>query len=85
LLFYAIIVVVKQLRGKDVKKYFKHHPGRSKEIILVLENIQYAKNVANLFRTAESAGVSKVILSGISKQPPFGNDLVKVSRNAEKK
>ena len=76
---------MKQLRGRDVKKYFKHHPGRNKEIVLVLENIQYARNVANLFRTAESAGVSKIILTGISKQPPFGNDLVKVSRGAEKK
>ncbi len=41
--------------------------------------------MANLFRTAESAGVSRIVLSGISKQPPFGKELVKVSRNAEKK
>ena len=51
----------------------------------MLENIQYAKNVANIFRTAESAGVKKVYLTGISHKPPFGKDLKKVSRNAENK
>ncbi len=75
----------KQLRGKDVKKYFKDIPKRYQEIILILENIQYAINVANIFRTAESAGVRKIYLTGISKKPPFGKGLTKVSRGAENK
>ena len=76
---------MKQLRGKDVKKFFKNQPKREHDIILILENIQYAKNVANIFRTAESAGVKKVYLTGISHKPPFGKGLKKVSRNAENK
>lgn len=75
--------MLKQLRGKNITKYFKNQPKRGFEIVLVLENIQYAKNVANIFRTAEAAGVKKIILTGISKRPPFGKDLKKVSRGTE--
>lgn len=78
-------IKMKQLRGKEVKKYFKNLPKREQDIVIILENIQYAKNVANIFRTAESAGVKKVYLTGISQRPPFGKDLKKVSRNAENK
>ena len=76
---------IKQLRGKDVKKYFKNKPKRQHEIIVLLENIQYAINVANIFRTAESAGVKEIYLTGISQRPPFGKGLQKVSRGAEHK
>lgn len=78
-------IKMKQLRGKEVKKFFKNQPKRDHDIVLILENIQYAKNVANIFRTAESAGVKKIYLTGISQKPPFGKDLKKVSRNAENK
>ncbi len=74
---------MKQLRGKHVKKFFKNRPDRGKEIVLILENVQYAKNVAGIFRTAVGANVSKIILTGISKTPPFGKDLKKVSRGRE--
>lgn len=76
---------LKQLRGKEVKKYFKQFPERNHDIVLILENIQYAKNVANIFRTAESAGVKQIFLTGISRKPPFGKGLKKVSRGSENK
>ena len=68
---------MKQLRGKEIKKYFKNKPKRDYDVVVVLENIQYAKNVANIFRTSESAGVKKIYLTGISHHPPFGKDLKK--------
>jgi len=74
---------MKQLRGKDAKKYFKDLPLRKHDIVLILENVQYAKNVANIFRTAESAGAQRIYLTGISQRPPFGKGLSKVSRGAE--
>lgn len=80
-----MIATMKQLRSKEIKKYFKDQPRREHDIVLILENIQYATNVANVFRTAESAGVAKIYLTGISHRPPFGKDLKKVSRNAENK
>ena len=76
---------MQQLRGKEAQKYFNSLPPRKHDIMLVLENIQYAKNVANIFRSAESAGVKKIYLTGISRKPPFGKGLRKVSRGSETK
>lgn len=68
---------------KQIKQMFKK-VRRKKEVILLLENIQYAVNVASIFRTADAAGVKKIILSGVSHKPPFGKDLIKTSRAKEK-
>ena len=73
---------MQQLTKREIKsksKVFK----REQEIILILENIQYARNVASIFRTADAAGINKLYLTGISQKPPFGNDLRKTSRNKE--
>src|SRR5690606_25458547 len=56
---------------------------RNKTIYLILENIQYARNVASLFRTADAAGVRRIYLTGISHKPPFGKELRQTSRNSE--
>jgi tRNA G18 (ribose-2'-O)-methylase SpoU len=53
------------------------------ELYLLLENIQYAKNVASIFRTAEAFAVKKIFLSGISHTPSFGKNLQKASRKKE--
>lgn len=75
---------MKQLRGIDLKRFNKKTVKHQKEIVLILENIQYAKNVASLFRTADACKVSHIYLTGISHKPPFGKDLSKVSRSKEK-
>lgn len=69
---------------KESKKFINKTSYRDKEIVLILENIQYARNVAAIFRTADAAGVSKIFLTGISKTPPFGKELMQVSRSREK-
>ncbi|GAB4283602.1 MAG: TrmH family RNA methyltransferase [Candidatus Dojkabacteria bacterium] len=71
------------LSKKEIKKTFKKFK-RKQEIFLLLENIQYATNVASIFRTADAAGVRRIILTGISHKPPFGKDLSKTSRHKEK-
>ncbi len=65
---------------KKLNKQFKH----KKEIYFVLENIQYARNVASAFRIADALGVREIILTGISHKPPFGKELQKVSRHKER-
>lgn len=75
---------MKQLSKKEIKKFFKNQPKRSKDIRIILENVEYARNVAGIFRTADAAGVSHVYLTGVSFKPPFGKDLVKASRHKEK-
>lgn len=75
---------MKQLRKPEARKLFKEQPKRKQEIALVLENIQYARNVAGIFRTADAAKVSHLYLTGISQHPPFGKELQKASRSKEK-
>lgn len=60
-----------------------------KEIILILNNIRSNENVGSIFRTADAAGVSKIILCGYTPAPTdrFGREnkgLVKASLGAEK-
>ncbi len=74
---------MRQLNKKEIKKFLKKPLKREKEIYLVLENIQYANNVASMFRTADAAAVRRIYLTGISHKPPFGKDLQKTSRHKE--
>lgn len=58
-------------------------------MILVLHNIRSVHNVGSIFRTADAAGVSQIILSGYTPTPldRFNNprkDFAKVSLGAEK-
>ena len=74
---------MEKLNKKQIKKFFKSK-RKNKEITLLLDSIQYARNIAAIFRTADAANVKKIYLSGISKTPPFGKELSKVSRSKEK-
>jgi len=61
----------------------------NKEIILALHNVRSVHNVGSIFRTADAAGVSKILLSGYTPLPVdrFGRerkDFIKVSLGAEK-
>lgn len=58
-------------------------------MILVLHNIRSVHNVGSIFRTADAAGVSKIILSGYTPLPHDRfeeprKDFAKVSLGAEK-
>ncbi len=74
---------MRQLKKQEVKKFIQKVEKRDQEIYLIMENIQYATNVASMFRTADAAAVKRVYLTGISQQPPFGKDLQKTSRHKE--
>lgn len=53
------------------------------KIMVVCHNIRSAFNVGSIFRTADGAGVSKVILGGYSARPPHLK-LAKTALGAEK-
>ncbi len=60
-----------------------------KENIVILHNIRSAQNVGAIFRTADGAGVQKIILTGYTPTPVdrFGvdrKDVAKASLGAEK-
>lgn len=52
------------------------------EIIVVCHNIRSAFNVGSIFRTADGAGVGKIILGGYSAHPPHPK-LAKTALGAE--
>ncbi|HRY52475.1 MAG TPA: RNA methyltransferase [Candidatus Portnoybacteria bacterium] len=54
-----------------------------KEVIVVCHNIRSAFNVGSIFRTADGAGVNKIILGGWSAYPPHPK-LIKTALGAEK-
>lgn len=76
---------MRQLTKLEIKREVNKFYKRDKEIVLILENIQYARNVASIFRTAEASGVRRIYLTGISHQPPFGKELKQASRNSEER
>lgn len=76
---------MQQFSNKQLKKFYKQNRFQhTKDIVIILENIQYARNIASFFRTADALNVTKVYLTGISTKPPFGKDLSKASRNKHK-
>lgn len=77
------LLKMRHLDKKETKNLFRGESS-GKDIIVVLENVQYARNVANIFRIADAARVSKLYLSGITTTPPFGKELKKVSRSKER-
>lgn len=75
--------MIKKLSPKAVKKANKQYK-QERDIVLIAENMSYARNVASLFRIADALRAKKVFLTGESHHPPFGKDLSKVSRGKEK-
>lgn len=53
-----------------------------RNVVLVLPDIRSTHNVGSFFRTADAAGVEKIVLSGITATPPHPH-LIKVSLGAE--
>lgn len=76
---------MRQLKSGKLKKKNREYSQhiKIKEILILLDNVEYAQNVAAIFRLADGANVSMMFLTGITKTPPFGKSLSKVSRFKE--
>jgi tRNA G18 (ribose-2'-O)-methylase SpoU len=46
---------------------------KSRQVVLVLDNLRSVFNVGSIFRTAECLGISKIILCGITPSPKHPN------------
>jgi tRNA G18 (ribose-2'-O)-methylase SpoU len=75
---------MQQLRGTELRRFKRKQPKTGPEIVLVLDQLQYARNVAELFRIADAVKIAKLFLCGSTPVPPFGKELQKVSRSKEK-
>jgi 23S rRNA (guanosine2251-2'-O)-methyltransferase len=77
---------MKPLSGTDLKRFLRdykreHQPQR--QIALLLHSVQYPYNVGALFRLADGAGVSQMLLTGITPTPP-NPTIAKVGRSKDR-
>jgi len=67
------IAGMKPLIGTDLKRflrdYKREHPLRH-DLAVLLQSIEYPANVGSVFRAADGAGVSQLVLTGITPTPP---------------
>lgn len=64
---------MKPLIGTDLKRFnrdFKRANPQERDVVLLLQSVEYPANVGSIFRLADGAGVSEVILCGITPTPP---------------
>jgi tRNA (guanosine-2'-O-)-methyltransferase len=64
---------MKPLIGTDLKRFLRDykraHPAR-RQLALLLQSVEYPYNVGGIFRMADGAGVTELILTGITPTPP---------------
>lgn len=64
---------MKQLIGVDLKRFLRDYRRRyrpERELAILLQSVEYPANVGSIFRLADGAGVSEMILTGITPTPP---------------
>lgn len=73
---------MKQLIGVDLKRFLRDYRRQyrpEREIAILLQSVEYPANVGSIFRLADGAGVSEVVLTGITPTPPHPT-IEKISR-----
>ncbi|MBK8985970.1 MAG: tRNA methyltransferase [Chloroflexi bacterium] len=64
---------MKPLIGTDLKRFLRDykraHP-LTHDLAVLLQSIEYPANVGSIFRAADGAGVSQLVLAGITPTPP---------------
>ena len=74
------------LRGTALKRFHRdfrrRHPIQH-DIAVLLQSVEYPMNVGSVFRIADAANITALILTGITPTPP-NPTLVKVARNKQR-
>jgi 23S rRNA (guanosine2251-2'-O)-methyltransferase len=64
---------MKALHGTKLKRFLRDyrrgHPGRS-DLVALLQSVEYPANVGSCFRLADGAGLTELVLTGITPTPP---------------
>jgi tRNA (guanosine-2'-O-)-methyltransferase len=65
--------MMRPLIGTDLKRFVRNyrraHPPRH-DLVALLQSVEYPANVGSIFRLADGAGVSELVLTGITPTPP---------------
>ncbi len=77
---------MKQLTGVELKRFlrdYKRQNSPDRDVAVLLQSVEYPYNVGSIFRLCDGAGVSELILSGITPRPP-NPTIQKVGRGKSK-
>ena len=64
---------MKPLIGTELKRFLRNYKRKNpqrREIVAVLQSVEYPVNVGSVFRLADGAGIDQLILTGITPTPP---------------
>jgi len=64
---------MKPLIGTDLKRFLRNYKRKNKpdfDIVGLLQSIEYPANVGSMFRVADGAGLTELVLTGITPRPP---------------
>ena len=64
---------MKPLIGTDLKRFLRDYKRTNKpthDLVALLQSVEYPANVGSIFRVADGAGVSELVLTGITPTPP---------------
>ena len=64
---------MKPLIGTDLKRFLRDYKRGNKpthDLVALLQSVEYPANVGSVFRVADGAGVSELVLTGITPTPP---------------
>ena len=74
---------MKPLIGTDLKRFLRDYKRANRpdrDIVALLQSIEYPANVGSIFRLADGAGLTELVLTGITPTPPHPT-IAKVGRN----
>ncbi len=78
---------MRALRGTPLKRFHRHFRRRhpiQREIVVILENVEYPVNVGSIFRIADAARIEELILTGVTSTPPHPT-IAKVGRSKHRR
>lgn len=64
---------MRPLIGTDLKRFLREYRranAPAKDLVALLQSVEYPANVGSIFRLADGAGVSELVLTGITPTPP---------------
>ncbi len=64
---------MKPLIGTQLKRFlrdYKRQQRPSHDLTVLLQSVEYPANVGSIFRVADGAGLTELVLSGITPRPP---------------
>ncbi|MCI0398681.1 MAG: tRNA methyltransferase, partial [Chloroflexi bacterium] len=64
---------MKPLVGTELKRFLRDYRRQHRpdyDLVVLLQSVEYPYNVGSIFRLADGAGLTELVLTGITPTPP---------------